>query len=588
MSNPFVGTDPEIRKRSDLLGRVDAFQKLDKYIKKGRNIVIMGVEGVGKSSFLNCFFNPEYRRKMAREEKTLIKITDFPTDRNVNDVYQYLTDGVIGSLDTLDEPETIDEYIRLKAKVEQKCASTQDAASRFQQVCECLEQEYSIMFVIDGFERFVFSPDVTMDHHSLLNNLITKNLRFVVSTNYNFNQDSLPKTISGSFFLQKFADNDITITGLTPEDCELFLIDGDFDKDEIEQLYILTGGIPVLLRRAAYYRYQQTHIDHKDDWNEVLFATAEDARAKSTMRRWCRWLSPPEASAIQKLLTMGPGYHNFENSTLKAAASLLVARGFLENPIDKNGLHILDAFQFNSWVLKKYCLDNPVHSEDPNSILRKQSIPTPPTPEEHAEANEAADFNYAEALRQYRLSEEELEKYNDKVQKFIKTGVYVDQMLLGKDLLDHSPAFIEFAKALEAHINETIFPMAQIIWPDYYILEKPLDQMDSITLGQLVKLMNRRPDRFTTFVELAGAVCQNKGLTGFPTSWWERLRKDLSYIDSSAGVESVADIRNGMAHSTLITAEQGEALLKMLFAGDKSLFNRCYNLYDAALKKNII
>ena len=81
MSNSCRGTNsPLVSFREEKLrGRDDALRELKDHIRDRRSVVVMGVEGVGKSSLLNCCFSLDYRRQMAREQHLLIRVTDFLT-----------------------------------------------------------------------------------------------------------------------------------------------------------------------------------------------------------------------------------------------------------------------------------------------------------------------------------------------------------------------------------------------------------------------------------------------------------------------------------------------------------------------------
>ena len=214
MINVFSGTNPPIISLSDLHGRNDYFPTLRDHIINRRSSVLLGPEGIGKSSVLNTFFNRQFRQEMAQENKLLIKVTDFPIDRDSDGVYQYLADAVIRAIDMLKQEETMDVYTRLTNKCDVGQERFSSKASMFQSVCEAIqEEEYNIVLVIDGFEKFIYSPYVTAAHHSMLNELISKNLSFVVATNYDFNIDTLPTSIHGSLFLQKFSGNELLING---------------------------------------------------------------------------------------------------------------------------------------------------------------------------------------------------------------------------------------------------------------------------------------------------------------------------------------------------------------------------------------
>lgn len=170
----------------------------------------------------------------------------------------------------------------------------------------------------------------------------------------------------------------------------------------------------------------------------------------------------------------------------------------------------------------------------------------------------------------------------------------MDQALLGVDLFDHSPQFIEFAKALEAHLNLTLLPVLQLIDSGYVIKRGTdsskdiiLGNVDHLMLGQFVTILNSKY-RFVPFTEKAGQFCSSK-MNSFPMSWWEKLKREMSDIGTlPTQRESAADIRNGIAHVEFVTAERGEALLRMMFLGEKSLFNRCQALHNAATKQRLL
>ena len=51
---------------------------------------------------------------------------------------------------------------------------------------------------------------------------------------------------------------------------------------------------------------------------------------------------------------------------------------------------------------------------------------------------------------------------------------------------------------------------------------------------------------------------------------------------------SLADIRNDIAHPEFVSSERGEALLRTMFFGEKSLFNRCQSLYNVAKREKLL
>lgn len=598
MYNKYHGTNPALTNKQDLYGREYAFQLLDDHIKNRRSVVIMGVEGVGKSSLLNCYFNVAYRRKMARDQRILIRVTDFPTDRDTDGVYQYLAEGVLYAIDSLDQDETEIIYKKIREKCLAKMHECKDSASRFQQVCETIQEfEYNITLVIDGFERFVSSPYVKMEHHDLMNNLIAKNLSFVVSTNYDFNQDSLPATVSGSFLLMKFSGNEIRLKGLSEKEAVNLMYPEDFTEEELHQLWILSGGIPAVFRRAAEHTYAQK-INGSIIWKEVFEETYADLFAQ--LVRWCKLLSTDQVRVLKAIANSdSPVGMSFEEDSLKSAAQVLVNRGILSNPVESGSFRSIPGlFKFSTPLLKRYCKDQDLHSET-ISINGRSEIEDNDLVKEYsawAGVNELSinDPLPNSLLGQYQLSIESFSSYAESVQRFIRTGIIVDQALLGVDLFDHSPQFIEFAKALEAHLNLTLLPVLQLIDSGYVIKRGTdsnkdiiLGNVDHLMLGQFVTILNSKY-RFVPFTEKAGQFCSSK-MNSFPRSWWEKLKREMSDIGTlPTRRESAADIRNGIAHVEFVTAEQGEALLRMMFLGEKSLFNRCQDLHNSATKQRLL
>lgn len=603
--NRYRGTNPALTDRRKLLGREEEILLLEEHIRNGRSAVILGAEGVGKSSLLNCFFSSEYRRKMALQEKLLIRVTDFPTDRDSDGVYQYLEDGVRSALNSLDQPETEEEYERIRKQVDRRKDACQSTAARFQQVCEVIQEfGYDIMLVIDGFERFISSPDVGVEHHNLMNNLISKNLRFVVATNYDFNQESLPDEISGSFLLMKFSGNEICLSGLSEKDCGELVMPGDFTTEEIHQMWILSGGIPAVFRKTAEQTLEQKQrgkLSGMDFWKEVLYGTY--AEVSALIARWIRCLSQKQRRVL-RILTFSEsraGLSFVDNEELRSAAEELRCRGLLVYPVDAvTERPIRELYKLNSPLLRKLIRDREPQNAGPDGE-RATEMDEKQLVEMYREWAEKNGYSRPvsfrepvseELFRQYQLNRETVSRYDEKVQQFIRIGIRVDQTFLDVEMEDHSPCFIAFAKALEAHLNGTLLPLIRKIQPDYSVKNVPLRNVTGLMMGQFIVLLNQRGDRISSFAEQAGTFCKENGLPAYTKEWWEKLRRRMSEVESvsngSSGKETAANIRNDLAHPVMVSEERGIALLKMMFFGETSLFNSCQQLYDEAVKQGII
>lgn len=606
MDNKYRGTNPPLSDPQKLLGREEALRELGEHIKGHRSVVIMGVEGVGKSSLLNCYFHPRYRREMALKEKLLIRITDFPTDRDSDGVYQYLAEGVLSSVDALDQEETEELYWKLREKCLRRMNDCRDAASRFQQLCEVIQDfGYHIMLVIDGFERFVSSPQVKMEHHDLMNNLISKNLSFVVATNYDFNKTSLPETVSGSFLLMKFSGNEIRLQGLSEQDCAGLTDPGDFTGEELHQLWILSGGIPALFRKAAKHAYAQK-MAGPIDWEAVFDNTYLDTADMTA--RWCKWLSEDQVRVLNALADSDPNQLglSFSGDSLETAAQALVNRGLLANPVQSGNLNaITGIYKCSTPLLTLYCLEHELRAETFHPIDSKAPAAPAETEDDEliegysswaGQGSRSLNEPISDALlRQYQLSRETFSGYTEPVQRFIHTGIIVDQLLMDVALFDHSPQFIEFAKAAEAHLNDTLLPVLRLVDPSFILKkgsggkeDQTLGNAGHLMLGQFLTILNWKY-RFTTFTDSAGQFCADRQLNSFPKTWWEKLKRDMNDVGGlPTKRETLVDIRNGISHVEFVSAERGEALLKTMFAGEKSLFNRCQSLYEQFVKASIL
>lgn len=606
MYNLYRGNNPPVSNVEDLLGRNDVFEELNYHIQNRRSVAVMGVEGVGKSSLLNCFFNLKYRQEMAAEQRLLIRVTDFPVDRDANGIYQYLAEGVVSAVNALDQEKTMETYHTLRAKCAAKMEECHDKASRFQQVCEVIQEyDYNIMLVIDGFERFVSSPHVKMEHHDLMNTLIAKNLSFVVATNFDFNHDSLPAMVSGSFLLMKFAGNEIKLKGLSEGNCAQFLREGGFTDREVHQLYILSGGIPFLLRRAAEHTLACKE-NGPFSWEQVRQDTYADV--SPLLARWCRLLSANQVEVMNYLAQQGKGSFAFENATWNAAAKALMDRGLLANPIEVGtGRSIPGQYKFSTPLLKQYCREHTLSAE----TSREQASPADPkAPNWDKELDLIVESNQTEPvlilyrklaqslglpmpidfqeelsdelLQEFQLQRSALSRYDQSVQDFICNGIRVERTFSNVDMLDFSPSYISFAKAIEVHLNLTLLPVMKLISPNELIgsgYSQRLCDVDHLMLGQISFVLNRYySGTGMRFVAEAGQYC-SRNLGGFPETWWTKLRDNLGNIKMS---------RNHLPHIGYFTSADGRALLQMLFSGEKSFFSRCQNIYDTAHSRGLL
>ena len=609
MINPYHGNNPAIEDCKKLIGRENEFKQLDFHIKNGRSVVVMGVEGVGKSSFLRCYFNWQHRQEIALKDKLLINVTDFPIERDSDGIYQYLAEGVISAVDTLDQEATLEIHKTLKQHCRNKMAESIDTASKFKNVCEVLNRfGYRVMLVIDEYERFVSSTNVSMEHHDLLNALIRKNLCFVVATNYDFTKDSLPPNVSGSFLLQKFSGNEIRLKGLTENQCKEYIqsIDSEaFTENEIHQIYLLSGGIPKILRRVSEYALsqkleQKSLLENAESWQAIKKNVYECDEIQLLLKRWCKLFSENQIKILTFMSTENQKHFSFDDANWKSAAVTLFDRGLLSNPYDASGNPFTDKYKFCTSLLKQYCLDNTLKVEAlPLGEKLMKAVDEGDTPlisdiiAAYARITEknpswVHPVNFSEnisdeILNEYSLSQEFLQSLNQTVAGFLKNGILVERTFSNVDMIDYSPCYLSFAKAIEKQMNLTVLPVFKSLFPHYKI-QKNAELNDSkinyLSLGNFkVILGSSYSPMGRTYIEHAVLTFAGNNLKQFNTTWWNKFNDDLFEIKEG---------RNDMPHINYFKTDKGKKFLQMLFLKDGGFLRRCQNLYDSAKRAKII
>lgn len=357
--NPFRKSPSPLRHRDRerWIRTPETWNKLEELVKRGENTVILGVEGSGKTTLLNMFFNPQYCSQSAASGK-LIFFADLSETEDGNDLCCYLI-GQLQAAARKHLPETDSaELERTLSGMHQETAKR-----KFILACECLyDQGYTLLLVMDGFENFVSSPNITQDQHDMLRSLLDKDiLRCVVATNYDLEQTSLPKDIQGSLYLQKFQQK-ITLGGFSLEAATEFVgrcIPAEdpvqLDAKKIKYLHTVTGGIPLLFELSASHMYDllERHVRIiNSEMRTILYAAA-----KPTIQRWYKCFTPEYHSAIASALAALPGNDAVQQIRIPladektyTAAARLRDRGFWVN----GKTNAADTFAFNSLLLQMF------------------------------------------------------------------------------------------------------------------------------------------------------------------------------------------------------------------------------------------
>ena len=604
MNNPFVGNASPVRRLRNLIGREDVFSLLETKLRNRQNTVIMGPEGVGKSSLLNCFFNRETRLRFAREEGMLIARTDFPVHLPSDEVYHHLTEAIVSALDILDETDpALAEKLKREADNKRRCET---GASRLQETCKVIDDyEFDIVLVIDDFENFTSSKSIQMDHHATMRHLIKSHYAtYVVATNYDFQKDSLPPAVSGSFLLMEFSRNEICLEGFSLTHCKAYLeaigAEGCFTDKEILEIRNLSGGIPALLRitaEAAWDQKQLTPTMNDESWEAVQDRLYYNDRVKRYMKQWCQTLTTNQISVINSLLDESNPNGVVRGEVGPTAAAALRLRGLLM-PVYRGSQIIADCYAFNSIVLQDYCNNTTLYASDPHDVQKQNISIQLHQMIEDGKVTEVLDmlrdicglmgnvtmpFDFDapltdEILQKFELTQQLPNSFDPGVQEQIVNGIRVERTFIHVQMHDYAPVYISFAKAIELHLNQTVVPILKQVDPNYILTNKKMIKATTapLMLGEINKMLKFYRDGLHSAVyEEAAKFCKDHGCGEFDKHWWKKLQEDL---------ELAKEIRNDMPHTQPLSGEDGVKLLRLLFQGSDSFTSRCTKLRDSMAK----
>lgn len=602
MTNPYAGSRPAVRRLKDFIQRKEESEQLRSNVISRTNTVIMGPEGSGKSSFLNCFFNLDFRQEMALEHNLLIASASFPAHlSDGNAMHTCFLDTIRYAANLLYD---IDEAAAkaLSQRIERDIRETTGAYSRLEKVCRSIyEAGYDVMLVIDDFENFTGSKNVEMSHHGELRSLIKNGLAyFVVATNYDFNQDSLPPDVSGSYLLMEFANNEVLLKGFTAEQCTEYLRMFDpempFNEKDINNILVQSGGIPALLRITAsevWEEKQSSPVLGKPQWDRIVSRLQANPQIQTYFRRWCTLFSQNQIQVIGKLLDKANFGGIITNSDIAPDAKVLVMRGLLVHGMD-GGSESKDLYRFHSLLFKNFCKTTPLSTTSPHTAQEQNAI---------SQLNQMIDNGDTEGvlqilqsvcskmdnvtvpvsfdgeiseemLRQFQLNLELLNSFPEDVQKFIRNGIRIERTFTHVKMNDYAAVYISFAKAIESLLNQTIVPILKRAVPNHPMDYTSLRQYKkTLMLGPLYNLLTTRVGALDTSIyQNAAQYCLEHNCASFDEVWWKNLTQALY---------SIKDIRNDIPHTTPLSSEDGVDLLRRLFGGSNAFVSKCTDVYRA-------
>lgn len=404
--NPFEPNRMPIDDFSDLLYREAEVAEIRNRVECRRQTVLLGVEGVGKTSLLRSAFDRDYRIKKAKEGVLISPVTEFDSNLNDEEIYHHFAGMIINSakiLSQCNEREKMNEIIGECEKLRNEANTAQEFFQNV--VCSISDYDYKIVMVVDNFELFTSSGKVTIKHHETLRKLLNF-IQFIVATNYDLSKDSIAPGAVSSFFLNAFAGNEITLKGWSKENAESYIhkkLGNDsfsFSSDLIDLIYDATGGVPTLLNIAAHFAYN--YISKNDSEEGIILRKPlyEMEMVQRLFSRWCKMFTPEQIDAVKHFFD-GTYDNELDQTNLKALRS----RGMLKKRsiVDKNGNEIVydREYQFCASLCAYFCKCE----GNMETAASKNPLKNPHTP-----TVQVAVVQNAEDLRQLR------EQATDKVE----------------------------------------------------------------------------------------------------------------------------------------------------------------------------
>ncbi|MBR3780960.1 MAG: ATP-binding protein [Clostridia bacterium] len=312
-----------------LFGRASNIRAFESWFSGPRiqNRLICGPRGVGKTTLLKSFFNEDFRRKMAAENKVLIQFCSFNGNRMQTDadVYCRLIESVLDSLRNLGtkSPEYL-EYIEAFRKTKQEPEFADYETNRDhgynlvkEYLSDLVSDGYRVVLVFDDFHHLTCSPNCATETFSNMAG-ITQNdelISYIVSTDYHINVGS--KAYHMSPFERIFASaSPIKLGGITVDaktnqlrfikeylheqirDFQKFDCDEDemidFSDEELDIVFNLTSGIPAMIQHTLNAMYKH-RLKNPEILTENIIRKLAFLSCENLMKDWtshltdCHW-----------------------------------------------------------------------------------------------------------------------------------------------------------------------------------------------------------------------------------------------------------------------------------------------------------
>ncbi len=456
--NPFASRWP-LESRQDWAGCDRAFEQLQEYISQRVNVCVLGPQGSGKSSLLNCFFSFPVRRRMAAEQHILVCRADLSPTADGEEMCQYLYDQLVYGVRRLLAGSSLQTELLAELEIIQSHA----ALTRLQQTIEMLhDYGYFILLVMDNFETFTSSPTITMNHHEVFRSLIEGGrLQCVVATDYDLSQDSLPADVRGSYFLQKFTGF-LCMQPLTEEQAAAFIAGKQagspmqLDDRAIRTVHLLSGGVPWVLEAVAEAVFDS--LEQGEGKLNGAQATRQAYQASLPIfRSWCKLLTEPQLEVLEQLAAV-PGSNNqlarldFNGQPgLLPAVATLCRRGLLRpvSTVDSQGrLRVPNEYEVscNCLLFQQFC-----RQDEPRQAAAGNPLhPRPAQDQQEAQPVQPVQYQYIVHGNIYTNGAQDNSQTITAENLQIVQGITARQML---DMLGQSGSPLDFAQLLRRRME---------------------------------------------------------------------------------------------------------------------------------------
>jgi hypothetical protein len=333
----FSGTLPSVSQREALWGREEACDRLAELLRTPRNVVIYGVQGVGKASLLHSYLSEEVRRSALVQQKRLYHFAaDFPEDCTSERVLDWFRDQALEAVEDIRRLATGASWFSADADEEQgeeqlllRCyrgltdglnslKERMGTSLTFEQVLgELAASGIHLSLVMEHFQTFTLSQAVTQSHLDTLRvSTVGGRLSLIVSNDYTFDRLAATQKTGGSALIHTFTGNDLFLRGWDQNQTKGYLCRCLGPEQEplvkviARQVYRLSGGIPPLVRYVAdgfvtaVEQNPERQEQLKDDTALAQLAAEVEQTALQQsghyFKQWCKQLTYEQATVLER------------------------------------------------------------------------------------------------------------------------------------------------------------------------------------------------------------------------------------------------------------------------------------------------